>query len=327
MTNSNSSAPQESTEREEMGGERKRKGEEKGRDLRTAVRKMGNQEGKVRADQTFCSEQCAHAHISLNIRGPFSVVRRCINRETGQQFAVKIVDVAKFTSSPGLSTEDLKREASICHMLKHPHIVELLETYSSDGMLYMVFEFMDGADLCFEIVKRADAGFVYSEAVASHYMRQILEALRYCHDNNIIHRDVKAPISPDQDWVSWVGHALEPLHGPSPAPIVHWNPPGQLGAALGFCGSRVHEVSGLGTSVCSQLSGSHLPLCLQMNQPETRLLLEENRRALDAFEASSPQQNTLQRWTLVFEKSTPLAALSYRHETLSRIEAPVVDFA
>uniref|UniRef100_A0A8C7Y1W3 Peripheral plasma membrane protein CASK n=1 Tax=Oryzias sinensis TaxID=183150 RepID=A0A8C7Y1W3_9TELE len=132
------------------------------------------------------------------VMGPFSVVRRCINRETGQQFAVKIVDVAQFTSSPGLSTEGkrlstqfLLREASICHMLKHSHIVELLETYSSDGMLYMVFEFMDGADLCFEIVKRADAGFVYSEAVASHYMRQILEALRYCHDNNIIHRDVK----------------------------------------------------------------------------------------------------------------------------------------
>ncbi|XP_036838437.1 peripheral plasma membrane protein CASK isoform X13 [Oncorhynchus mykiss] len=126
-------------------------------------------------------------------KGPFSVVRRCINRDTGQQFAVKIVDVASFTSSPGLSTEDLKREASICHMLKHPHIVELLETYSSDGMLYMVFELhsMDTADLCFETVKRADAGFVYSEAVASHYMRQILEALRYCHDNNVIHRDVK----------------------------------------------------------------------------------------------------------------------------------------
>ncbi|CAL8284074.1 unnamed protein product [Gadus morhua 'NCC'] len=94
-------------------------------------------------------------------KGPFSVVRRCINRDTGQQFATKIVDVASFTSSPGLSTEDLKREASICHMLKHPHIVELLETYSSDGMLYMVFEFMMELTLCFEIVKRADAGFVY----------------------------------------------------------------------------------------------------------------------------------------------------------------------
>ncbi|XP_066141764.1 peripheral plasma membrane protein CASK isoform X2 [Euwallacea fornicatus] len=124
-------------------------------------------------------------------RGPFSVVRRCIHRQTGQQFAVKIIDVAKFTSSPGLSTNDLKREATICHMLKHPHIVELLETYSSEGMLYMVFEYMDGSDLCFEVVQRATQGFAYSEAVASHYMRQILEALRYCHENDIIHRDIK----------------------------------------------------------------------------------------------------------------------------------------
>jgi len=38
------------------------------------------------------------------------------------------------------SCVDLKRKASICHMLKHAHVVELLETYSSDGMLYMVFE-------------------------------------------------------------------------------------------------------------------------------------------------------------------------------------------
>ncbi|XP_044737251.1 peripheral plasma membrane protein CASK isoform X2 [Chrysoperla carnea] len=124
-------------------------------------------------------------------KGPFSLVRRCIHRQTNQQFAVKIVDVARFTSSPGLSTADLKREATICHMLKHPHIVELLETYSSEGMLYMVFEFMDGADLCYEVVRRASAGFVYSEAVASHYMRQILEALRYCHENDIIHRDLR----------------------------------------------------------------------------------------------------------------------------------------
>ncbi|XP_050534339.1 peripheral plasma membrane protein CASK isoform X4 [Daktulosphaira vitifoliae] len=124
-------------------------------------------------------------------KGPFSLVKRCVHRQTGQQFAVKIVDVASFTSSPGLSTSDLKREATICHMLKHPHIVELLETYSSEGMLYMVFEYMDGSDICFEIVRRATAGFVYSEAVASHYMRQTLEAIRYCHDNDIIHRDIK----------------------------------------------------------------------------------------------------------------------------------------
>ncbi|VDN97538.1 unnamed protein product [Rodentolepis nana] len=76
----------------------------------------------------------------LSLRGPFSVVRRCVHHESGQSFAVKIIDITKFTGSPGLSTADLKREASICHLLKHPNIVELIETYSSDGMLYMVFE-------------------------------------------------------------------------------------------------------------------------------------------------------------------------------------------
>lgn len=124
-------------------------------------------------------------------KGPFSIVRRCIHKGTGEQYAVKIVDVKKFTACPQLSTHDLKREANICHKLKHAHIVELVEVYSSKGLLYMVFEYMDGADLCLEIVKRANMGFVYSEAVTSHYMRQVFEALRYCHDNNVVHRDIK----------------------------------------------------------------------------------------------------------------------------------------
>ena len=58
-------------------------------------------------------------------------------------------------------------------------------------LTYFPSYFQAGADLCFEIVKRATAGFVYSEAVCSHYMRQILLALQYCHDNDIIHRDIK----------------------------------------------------------------------------------------------------------------------------------------
>jgi calcium/calmodulin-dependent serine protein kinase len=39
-----------------------------------------------------------------------------------------------------LSSLDLRREASICSSLKHPHIVELYETFESEGCLFMVFE-------------------------------------------------------------------------------------------------------------------------------------------------------------------------------------------
>ncbi|XP_061704961.1 peripheral plasma membrane protein CASK isoform X3 [Cydia pomonella] len=164
-------------------------------------------------------------------KGPFSLVRRCVHRQTGQQFAVKIVDVARFTASPGLSTADLKREATICHMLKHPHIVELLETYSSEGMLYMVFEYMDGSDLCFEVVRRASAGFVYSEAVACHYMRQILEALRYCHENDIVHRDVRphCVLLAGRDNCAPVKLGGFGVAAQLPAPVEHRAPPGRIG--------------------------------------------------------------------------------------------------
>ena len=93
-----------------------------------------------------------------SFRGPYSIVRKCVQRDTQDIFAVKIVDIEKFISSPGLTIDgiktshfyfnscyyffklDLKREATICYKLKHPHIVELFETYLSDGFLHMVFE-------------------------------------------------------------------------------------------------------------------------------------------------------------------------------------------
>lgn len=58
------------------------------------------------------------------------MVRRCMNRETGQQFAVKIVDVAKFTSSPGLSTEGKT------HLLFYPRSLEVCADNSS-GMTFI----------------------------------------------------------------------------------------------------------------------------------------------------------------------------------------------
>lgn len=124
-------------------------------------------------------------------KGTFSVIRRCFDKRNDRVCAVKIVDIAKMSSSSGLTEEDLQREARICQNLRHPHIVEIVGAYSMNGFIYMVFEYLDGADLCLEIVNRVHAGFVYSEAVASHYLRQVLEAVSFCHENEIVHRDLK----------------------------------------------------------------------------------------------------------------------------------------
>jgi len=117
-------------------------------------------------------------------KGAFSIVRRCIQKSSGQEFAAKIINTKK------LSTRDhqkLEREARICRQLKHPNIVRLHDSISEEGFHYLVFDLVTGGELFEDIVARE----FYSEADASHCIQQILEAVRHCHESNIVHRDLK----------------------------------------------------------------------------------------------------------------------------------------
>ena len=49
---------------------------------------------------------------------------------------------------------------------------------------YMIFDLITGGELFEDIVARE----FYSERDASRCIQQILEAVNYCHRNNIIHR-------------------------------------------------------------------------------------------------------------------------------------------
>ncbi|XP_018496578.1 peripheral plasma membrane protein CASK [Galendromus occidentalis] len=139
--------------------------------------------------ENFCFED-AYDILEVIERGAFNVVRRCVHHATGKQYAVRMVDKTRLATSAVLTEEGLNREADICHLLKHHHIVQLLETYSSGGFFFMVFEYLQGGDLLNEVVERASAGFNYSETVVSHYMKQILSAVRYCHDHDVVHCDI-----------------------------------------------------------------------------------------------------------------------------------------
>jgi calcium/calmodulin-dependent serine protein kinase len=120
--------------------------------------------------------------------GTFNSVYKCKHKPTKEVYAVKVVDMPSFLNV--YSKEDLANEVKICSKLTHPHIVQLFTSASSNNKFYMVYEFLDSRDLCFEIEQKV-ANFVYSEFVASHYLRQVLEALQFMHNANIIHRDIK----------------------------------------------------------------------------------------------------------------------------------------
>lgn len=117
-------------------------------------------------------------------KGAFSVVRRCVQKATGLEFAAKIINTKK------LSTRDfqkLEREARICRKLQHPNIVRLHDSIQEESFHYLVFDLVTGGELFEDIVARE----FYSEADASHCIQQILESVNHCHHNNIVHRDLK----------------------------------------------------------------------------------------------------------------------------------------
>ncbi|XP_069000420.1 calcium/calmodulin-dependent protein kinase type II subunit gamma isoform X5 [Embiotoca jacksoni] len=117
-------------------------------------------------------------------KGAFSIVRRCVKKSTGQEYAAKIINTKKLSAR---DHQKLEREARICRLLKHPNIVRLHDSISEEGFHYLVFDLVTGGELFEDIVARE----YYSEADASHCINQILESVSHIHQHDIVHRDLK----------------------------------------------------------------------------------------------------------------------------------------
>ncbi|XP_071294973.1 calcium/calmodulin-dependent protein kinase type II subunit gamma isoform X6 [Agelaius tricolor] len=142
-------------------------------------------------------------------KGAFSVVRRCVKKNSSQEYAAKIINTKKLSAraefepvwTPDAVTatsrvsvllllqdhQKLEREARICRLLKHPNIVRLHDSISEEGFHYLVFDLVTGGELFEDIVARE----YYSEADASHCIHQILESVNHIHQHDIVHRDLK----------------------------------------------------------------------------------------------------------------------------------------
>lgn len=77
--------------------------------------------------------------------GSTSTCQRCMNKKTGVHYACKIIDKQMIEERFHGMMEQFHTEIEALRALHHPGIIELFDVYISEGKIFIVMEFMEGA--------------------------------------------------------------------------------------------------------------------------------------------------------------------------------------
>ena len=110
--------------------------------------------------------------------GVSSTVRRCVSKESGESFAVKIVDISQdLVDSDGLTLrQQILREVSILRLVAgHDNIIQLIDVFESATYIFLVFELCHNG----ELFDHLTSVVTLSEKRARRIMKQVC-TIRKC---------------------------------------------------------------------------------------------------------------------------------------------------
>jgi serine/threonine protein kinase len=115
--------------------------------------------------------------------GTYATVYKGKSTLNNTQVALKEIHLDPEEGAPSTAI----REISLMKELKHANIVSLLDVVHTEKTLTLVFEFMDQ-----DLKRFMDSqGGALSGPLIENFMHQMLLGVAFCHDNRILHRDLK----------------------------------------------------------------------------------------------------------------------------------------
>lgn len=144
-------------------------------------------ESKAMESEEFRSRYRRIKSIGKGSFGEAVLVR---SKKDGKRYVAKTIDSTSMTSK---EKRDVRNEIRILSAVEHPNIIRYHEHFEDGSLIFIIMEYADGGDLNSRIkeAKKQDPPRPFDPNLAMFWFLQICMALKYLHDNHILHRDLK----------------------------------------------------------------------------------------------------------------------------------------
>ena len=135
--------------------------------------------------------------VALLHQGGMGAVYEAMDTILNIRCALK--EMVPYPGTPGTALpqlrEQFRQEAQLLAGLRHPNLVRVSDHFEDGGNAYLVMDFVNGRQLDEIIAKKGKL----AEGKVLDWAQQLLQALAYCHEQGVIHRDVK----PQNVMITW----------------------------------------------------------------------------------------------------------------------------
>ena len=118
-------------------------------------------------------------------RGGYALVWKVQLKQNNKIYAMKEISKVKAYLKKWITS--LRYEKHILTSLHHNFISNLNFSFQDEENLYLILDYFPGGDLRFYM----NQGTIFSQSQIKFFISNIILALNYIHNNNIIHRDIK----------------------------------------------------------------------------------------------------------------------------------------